>query len=296
MDGIVVVARVEGIDGEEIEGAQVGAAGEARRLEILHLGQHGRRELVGDAVRVHGDQADLALVLRVAERLDDARRGHAVAMRAAELEAHEVAAAGGPLLAGRDRPFLELLAIDGVDEPAAAVRLGAEDADEAALLAGQALDRLGLVAVAEHVGIIEPRQPRQDALALAQRRLGRAASAAWGQHQHARARALACIPDDGLGDELAVRVAGDDLQGRDGWQVSALLEALAVAGEQALAGHLGQQRLEGDAVAALDGEGARDLALAGPGRSGAQIVEDVLLARQARVAAGWFGFAGHYRQ
>ena len=67
-----MVARIDGIDGDEIERAQVGAAGELRRLELLHLGQHGVRELVGDAVRVHGDQADLALILRVAERLDDA--------------------------------------------------------------------------------------------------------------------------------------------------------------------------------------------------------------------------------
>ena len=78
VDGIVVVARIDGIDGEEIERAQVGAAGELRRLELPQLGQHGGRELVGDAVRVHGDQADLALVLRVAERLGDARLRHPV--------------------------------------------------------------------------------------------------------------------------------------------------------------------------------------------------------------------------
>ena len=116
VDGIVVVARIDGIDGEEIERAQVGAAGELRRLELLRLGQHGVRELVGDAVGVHGDQADLALVLRVAERLDDARLRHAVAVRAAELEAHEVAGLGAALIAGRDRPLLELLAVDRVDE------------------------------------------------------------------------------------------------------------------------------------------------------------------------------------
>ena len=59
--------------------------------------------------------------------------------------------------------------------------------------------------------------------------------------------------------------------------------------------HLGEQALEGDAVAALDGEGARDLALAGLGAGSAHEVEDFLLARQSRVAAGFFGFAGHRR-
>ena len=219
--------------------------------------------------------------------------GHAVAVRAVELEAHEIAGLGAALIAGRDRPLPQLLAIDGVDEPAAP-RLGAEDAEQAALLARQALDRLGLVAVAEDVGVLEPRQPRQDAVALAERGLGRAAPAARGQHQRAGALALGRVPDGGLGDQLAVLVAGDDLQHRDGGQLPALLEALAVAGEQALLGHLGEQGLERDAVAALDAEGARDLALAGLGGGGAQIVEDLLLARQARVAAGFFGFAGHY--
>src|SRR5205085_8664511 len=98
------------------------------------------------------DQADLALILRVAERLGDARLLHPVAVRAAEFEAHEIAGLGAAFIAGSDRPLPQLLAIDGVDQ-AAATRLGAEDAEQAALLARQALDRLGLVAVAEHVGV-----------------------------------------------------------------------------------------------------------------------------------------------
>jgi hypothetical protein len=168
VDGIVVVARIDGIDGEEIERGEIGAAGKLRRLELPHLGQHGMRELVGDAVRVHGDQADLALILRVAERLGDPGLRHSEAVRAVELEAHEIAGLGAAFIAGRDRPFPKLLAIDGVDEPAAS-RLGAEDAEQASLLARQALDRLGLVAVAEDVGILEPGQPRQDAVALPER-------------------------------------------------------------------------------------------------------------------------------
>ncbi len=152
-------------------------------LERLDLGQHGVGKLVGNAVRVHGDQADLALVLRVAERLDDARLRHAEAPRAGEIEAHEIAVLGVALVAGRDRPFLQLLAIDGIDD--AAPGAGAEDAELAALLLRQALDGLRLVAVAGHVRVFEPRDAGQDAVALAERRLARARRAA---RRPARAR------------------------------------------------------------------------------------------------------------
>ena len=175
--GVIVVARVDRIDGEEVERAQVRAARQLRRLEPLHLGQHAGRKIVGDAVRVHGDEADAALVLRVAEHLGDARLGHAVALRARQLEADEIAVPGAPLVTPGDRPLLQLLAVDGVDQAAAAV-LGAEDAELAPLLARQPLDRLGLVAVAEHVLVLEPRDARQDAVALPDRRLCRARAAA----------------------------------------------------------------------------------------------------------------------
>ena len=211
VDGIVMVARVDGIDGDELEGAQVGAAGQPRRLELVGLGQHGMRELVGDAVGVHGDQADLALVLRVAERLGDARLRHAVAMRGGELEAHEVAGLGAALVAGSDRPLLELLAVDGIDE-AAAAGLGAEDADQAPLGARQALDGARLVAVAGDVLVLEAGDAGEDAVALAERGLAAGLPAARGQHQGARALAFGGIPHGGLGDQLAVGVAGHDLQ------------------------------------------------------------------------------------
>ena len=287
-------SRVDGIDGEEGEFAQVRAALEPRRLELLHLGQHAGRELVGDAVRVHGDQADLALVSRIAERLDDADLRHAVLVRARQLEANEVAVLGRALVTRRDRPLPQLLAVDGIDETAAG-SLAAEDAEQPALVARQALDRLGLVAVAGDVAVLEPRHPRQDAIALPERGLTRPAFPARRQHKGTRALALGCVPHDGLADELSVRVARDDLEHGHRGQVPALLEALAVAAQQALLRHLGEQALEGNAVAALDGEGARDLAFPRLDPGGAHIVEYGLLARQSRLAAGVFGFAGHRR-
>src|SRR5581483_10276244 len=108
-----------------------------------------------------------------------------------------------------------------------------------------------------------------------QRRLARSAALAAGEHEGARALTLGCIPDHGLADELPVPVAGDDLQHRHRRQASPLLEALAVAGEQALLGHLSQQALERGAIAALDGKGTRDLALAGLGARVAHEVQDL---------------------
>ena len=54
---------------------------------------------------MHGDQADLALVVGVAERLDHARLRHAEAVRAGEVEADEVAVLGRALVARRDGPL-----------------------------------------------------------------------------------------------------------------------------------------------------------------------------------------------
>ena len=120
MHGVVVVAGVGGINGEERQVPQVGAACRRGRTQGLDLAQDRRRELVGQPVRVHGDQADLALVPGVAQGLDDPRLGYAVAPAGAgEIEAHEIAVPGLALVAGGDRPFLELLAVHGIDDAAA---------------------------------------------------------------------------------------------------------------------------------------------------------------------------------
>ena len=76
---IVMIARIGGIDGDEIEVAQVAASRQRRRLELGNLGQHVGGEFVWNAVRVHGDQADFALVVWIAERFQHARLRQAVA-------------------------------------------------------------------------------------------------------------------------------------------------------------------------------------------------------------------------
>src|SRR5262249_58285696 len=84
-----------------------------------------------------------------------------------ELEADEVARAGTSLIAGSDRPLLELPPVDGVDDPAP-LGARAKDAELTPAFARQAPDRLGLAAIAEHVGIRELRELTQDAVTLTQ--------------------------------------------------------------------------------------------------------------------------------
>src|SRR5258707_816876 len=79
------------------------------------------------------------------------------------------------------------------------------------------------------------------------------------RHQVARGLALCDVRDHGLGDRLPVVVAWNDLEHGDRGQVSVLLEAFAVAAQQSLRRHLGEEALEGNVMATLDGEGAGDL-------------------------------------
>src|SRR5262249_27061388 len=110
MHGVVVIACVDGIDRKELKGTQIGAARELGRLQMLDLGQHGAWELVRNAMRVDGDETDLALVLGIAERFNNARFGYAKLAGARDVEANEVAVGGTALLAARDAPLPQFLA------------------------------------------------------------------------------------------------------------------------------------------------------------------------------------------
>src|SRR5262245_13433604 len=216
---------------------------------------------------MHGNEADLALVPRIAERLDDANLRHPIAVRAREFETDEVAFLGRADVVHGDRPLPELSAIDGIDDTATA-SLAAKDAEQPALRARDPFDGLGLVAVAVDVAPLQPWDARQNAVALAQRRLTRAL-AAGRQHERTRALALGRVPGSGFSDELPVLIAPHDLKHGHRGQIAALLEALAVAAQQAFLGHFGEQALQRQALAALDVEGAGNFALACLGTRGA---------------------------
>src|SRR5690242_19479009 len=135
---------------------------------------------------MHGNETDLALIPRIAQRLDDANLRHPIAVCARELKSDEVALLGRADVVGGDRPLPELSAIDWIDD-AATPNLAAKDAEQAALRARDPFDRLGFVAVAINVPPLQPLNARQNAVALAQRRLPRPTLAAGRQHERTRA-------------------------------------------------------------------------------------------------------------
>ena len=95
-------------------------------------------------------------------RLGHAGGLHAHARGARDLEAHQFAMLGVARGAARHRPFLELLAVDGIDHARAAGK-GAEDAEQASRGARQPLDGPRLIGV---IGIAGARRDaRQHAVA-----------------------------------------------------------------------------------------------------------------------------------
>ena len=87
------------------------------------------------------------------------------------------------------------------------------------------------------------------------------------------------VPGGGPRHELAVFVARDDLDHRDRRQGAGLDELPPRSRDQPVVGHAAQKLLQGDAVATLHPEGARDLPLAGLDVRGLEKIEDLLLGR-----------------
>ena len=117
--GIVVVAGVGRIDGDQPQIAQIGTLAQRRRLGGFGLGQGLTVEAVGDAVVVDGDQADRPRVGEIAEALDDAGPlGAEAAAAALDVGQHQSAVLGPTVLAGRDPELALDLAIGGDDAAA----------------------------------------------------------------------------------------------------------------------------------------------------------------------------------
>ena len=164
------------------------------------------------------------------------------------------------LVAGADLEFLlARLLVDG-NEPAAALRQGAEDAEHLRLLLGDDLGHAAGIAV--DVAGFERIDPQQRAVADA-------------GHRHAGTRLARRDDDDGrdravfrlvpLGrhrDQLAVPVTLRDVRQDDGRQLAGLVDALAAPVDDALDLQVLEHLLQPDAVAALDVEALRDLPLA----------------------------------
>src|SRR5690606_29422146 len=295
---VVVVARILGIDGDEGHGAEIDPAIGAWRLQPVELGEHAFRKIVGNAVRMHGDQADLALVLRVAERFEHPRLRDAIPEDARQIEPDEVAVLRFAFIARLNEPVFQLLAVDGGDEPAAILLVGAVDAEQAALLARQLLDRLALEAEAFDVRTLELPDTGEDPVADPQPTFASIQEPAALDEQHLGADALRAVPDHRLGEQIAVLVAADDLQHRNGRQRTPGAHLLPQARYGTFAAQFGKQALELDPRAPFDAEGPRNLALADLLLRTLDEVQDLALGREAARGFGlYFPFccalAGH---
>ena len=167
-DGVVAVARVGRVDGDEGQVAQILAALETCGFHGVGLGDGVVGELVGDAVLVDRDERHRARLGRVAEPGDDAGRGQAEAVaRAGLFGLDQLAVPGAVGGAGGDAPFAVGALVDGQDAPA----LGAlaEDAEDLSRIGADLADQAPLVAVGvgAHLG-----EAGEDAVALAQRGIG----------------------------------------------------------------------------------------------------------------------------
>ncbi|MPL88767.1 hypothetical protein SDC9_34794 [bioreactor metagenome] len=249
--GVVAVARVGRVDGDEGQRGQILAALETRGRLGIGLGDDLVGEVVGDAVLMDRDQRDRARRGRIAQPVEHARLRQAEPpLRAGLLRLDQLAVARVIRGACRHHPFLGLALVDRHDPPA----LGAlaEDADDAVLRAADLADRPRLVDVAV---ALDRGDAGKDAVARAKRWL-----ALRRQHQTARRLALAA-PFERLGPEIARGIGGQHLQHGDRRQPRAVVEAAPAALDHALLGHLLEQALQLDLLCALQAEGAGNVAL-----------------------------------
>ena len=140
MNGVVVIARIDGIDRQKRNRAQVFAAIHRRRRECLTLLHHTFREVLGNAVRVDRDQRNLALIVGIAEAFDDLGAWCRKFSAPDEFETDEIAIACSAHIVGQDRPAFQFLAVDRLDRAAAALR-GPEDAEQTPFFLRQLFDR-----------------------------------------------------------------------------------------------------------------------------------------------------------
>ena len=229
VDGIVVVAGIGGIDGEQFKISQIDAAIHRRRHERLRFDHDAFWKIVGNAVCVNGNQTDLAAVRWVAECFDDARLRDRMTAAAGEIEAHKVAVGGWTFVALLQRKLAQRRAIDGLND-AATTGMRSKDAQQAALLARQPFD--GDAGKANRIAVIwRALDPCQHAIADADGRSAFAFDAVGNCEPEARPFGLLIVPHHRFGDQIAFVVAGDHFDNGD-WRHRAGLTHLAAIARQ----------------------------------------------------------------
>jgi hypothetical protein len=299
---VVVVFRIRRIDGDERQLAPILAPGERRRSGGLGLADRLGAEDMGNAVSVNGDQADRLFARHAAQPLAHARLRQAVAAGAQRFHRHEIAVAR---LACGARRHLQFAAIGLFfvhrQHAAAAIGIGAEDAERLRAGARQQLDDAAGIGRRARVGVTVQFDAHEGAVADAGRRSA-GALLARDEEGDAGRRPVLFIPFGGRGDEIAIGIAASHVGEHDGRQHAGAMQRLAASLDRAFALQLLQHLLEQHPLGlALDVEGPRDLALADlrrrrqtglrRRRALARDEGENLLARGQGARGGVFGFA-----
>ncbi len=247
IDGVVMVARVSRVDGDEGDVAQVFAPLQRRDVLFFGLALHGLGEAGRHAVGVDGDDGGRA---RVVLAPDLAALGPVAMLALLDGGQHQVAVAQVRRLGGGHQQHILGAFVDRLN-PRLAPAL-ADDAQHAVGSDVQPLDQARLPAVDA------PAELDQQAVAHAGRR---AATLAIGHQDRAR-RILAAL--DQLDVELAVGVAIHDIDHPDRGQGAGFGKALAAALAQAALGlQLLQHVAQVPTLGAFQAEGAGDVGLFG---------------------------------
>ena len=114
-DRIIVIAGIRGIDGNQRYISQIFACGIIGFGQFFHRIHHRCREDIGNTVRMDGDQADLFLVIRIAENLPDPCGGDAGTPPRLDFKPYQVTVFGIISVALVDHPVAHLLAVHGAD-------------------------------------------------------------------------------------------------------------------------------------------------------------------------------------
>ena len=209
MHRVVMILGVGRIDGDERQLAPVLAAfqtvaGCASSASRTALGRKGLRNFVG----VDRDQADRLLARKRAEPLLHLAGGEAIAARAHEIDADEVAVLGAAGIRRRDVQFAPgLLLVDGHKPPAAAGGF-AEDAEQPRAGVIEHLD--DAAAIERAVALIQLLDAHQRAVADA----GGGSRLRAARHVNAdfwRGAAFLGVPFGGRSEQFAVGVAAGDV-------------------------------------------------------------------------------------
>ena len=252
IDGVVVIAGVGGVNGDQRQVAQVLAALQRRKLLILGLLLDSLGEAHRDVVGGDGDQGGGAGVALMADLLEDlAALGPIALVALFDRGQHEVAVAQALGLGVRDDQNVFRLAVGGLDPD---LLIGSADHAQHLVGAGvELLDQPGFPAV------LSAGEFDQDAVAHA--RGGTGLAAVVGDQQGARGVGRSLDQTD---IEFAVEVALDHIGDADRGHGADLGEALAAALAQ-LAGlfEFADHFAQGAALAALQAEMARDIGFLG---------------------------------